>query len=143
MAYRYTRVEVGVAPDSSMASPDFGPARIAIEQTADRRVSSTTREVAPNSAEALVSIAPVTNGYFFALFSDYPVQVRLNDIAGTQFTLKTNGRAVVNVGTPQPECCAFLITGTVTAVYLEPIPGATTSARVRMVVTGDPTDAYT
>jgi hypothetical protein len=141
--YRYVKAEVGAAADSSLNDPTFGPFRIVADQTLDLEQFTTTIRVAPGASEAQVAIAPVTTGYFIALFSDYPVKVRINGAMATQFTLKSNNVSAVSVGAPLPPQCFWCMTGEVTSVYLEPISSAASTATVRIVVTGDPTSSYT
>jgi hypothetical protein len=141
--YRYVKAEVGAAADSSLNDPVFGPLKIVADQTLDNESFATTIRVAPSASEAQVAIAPVTTGYFFALFSDYPVKVRLNGAMATQFTLKSNNVAAVSVGAPLPPQCCFMFNGEVTSVYLEPISSAAQTATVRIFVSGDPTSSYT
>ena len=141
MAYRQIAVEVVVADDSSQDQIAFRR-KATVFQTNDNELFNTTVRVAPGAADTLVAIAPVTTGYGIALYSDYPVKVRLNGVGATQFTLTPSSVSPTYLGAPLPDQCVFVATMTVTSVYLEPISGATTTANVRLVVTGDPTNAY-
>lgn len=141
--WRQLSVEVGVSVDSSFTSPLFGPAKVVCYQQKDNQEFHTRATVAPGATETAIAIAPVTQGYFFCLFSDYPVLVRLNGPSATQFTLNTNNVAATNVGSPLPNQCCLILTGQVSSVRLAPIASAQQTANVTIVVTGDPTNAYT
>lgn len=142
MAYRYTRVETGVAYDSTLNYPVFGPIKAYFDQVKDLQTFDTVIRIAPGAAQAQVSIAPVTTGYFLMILSDYPVQVAINGNS-PQFILKSNNPPAVNVGSPLPPSCCLMLTGQVTSLYLTPITGAAQTANVTVLVTGDPTNSYT
>jgi hypothetical protein len=139
--YSSVKVEVVAADDSSLEQVLFERAA-SFYQTKDLESCSLTYRVGPSDAEAAVSIAPVTTGYRLVLLSDYPVLVRLNGVSETQFTLKSNNVPATNVGAPKPDQCFFAITGTVTALRLAPISGATETATVKVFCSGDPQSSY-
>jgi hypothetical protein len=141
--YRYLKAETGVSADSTLTAPVFGPLKMVADQVQDLQEFSTTVRIVPGASEAPVAIAPVVNGYFIAVFSDYPVMVRLNGPSATQFTMKSNNVPIVNFGSPSPNMCIFMMTGTVTSLYLAPISGSQVTANVKVTVTGDPTNVYT
>ena len=141
--YRSTRLYHVVADDSSLTQPVFGPREMSAYQTKDLEVFSTTVRVGPSDAETTIAIAPVTTGYSIVLMSDYPVRVRLNGAAATQFTLLSNNVAATNVGAPLPDQCYLAMTGTVTELRLQPIASAASTANVKVVITGDPNSSYT
>ncbi len=142
MAFRTATVEVIAADDSDLDQVTW-QRKATFYQTKDNEVFSATVRVGTSDAEAAISIAPVTAGYFFCLMSDYPVRVRLNGAAATQFTLRSNSAAATNYGAPLPDNCCMMVSGAVTEVRLEPIASATQTANVKILVTGDPTNAYT
>jgi hypothetical protein len=141
MAYRITTVRTVVADDSTLDQVDYDR-DTTVYQSKDLQVFHTVKRVAPADAEAQVSIAPVSAGYFIDIRSDYPVLVRINGASATQFTMKSNGVSPVNLGAPLPDQCVFVATMTVTRIDIAPISGATQVANVRICVTGDPQNVY-
>jgi hypothetical protein len=139
--YRTTTVQVQAGDDSNLQSKLFDRA-CTFFQTKDLETFSTTIRVAPGAADASVPIAPVAQGYFIAVFSDYPVMYRLNGVSATQQTMVTNGQPVVNNGAPAPDQCLLISTQLVTSLYLQPIASAAQTANVRVFVSGDPLSAY-
>ncbi len=143
MPYRYSKAEIGVAYDSTLSYPITGPLKFYADQTKDLQSAEAFVRIAPGASEAQVSIAPVTNGYWICVLSDYPVLVRLNGVSATQYTMRGNNVAATNVGAPLPDQCVFLATIAVTSVYLAPISGAVQTANCKVIVTGDPLNPYT
>lgn len=141
MAYRQVAAEVVVADDSSQDQIVFRRKATAF-QTADNEVFNTVVRVVPAAAEAQIAIAPVAAGYFVAVYSDYPVMIRFNSAGGTQFVMSPSSVSPTYLGAPTPDQCCFIATAQITSVYLEPIASASSTANVRIVVTGDPTNAY-
>lgn len=141
MAYRQVACEVVVADDSSQDQIVFRRKATAF-QTADNEAFNTVVRVVPAAVEAQIAIAPVSTGYFVALYSDYPVKVRFNSAGGTQFVMSPSSVSPTYLGAPTPDQCVFVATAQITSLYLEPIASATTTANVRIVVTGDPSNAY-
>jgi hypothetical protein len=141
MAYRTTQVRTIIADDQTLDQVDYDR-QSTVYQTKDLQVSHVTKRVAPGDAEAQVSIAPVTAGYFIDVRSDYPVMLRLNGVSATQFIMKSNGVSPTNLGAPLPDQCVFVATMTVTRIDIAPISGATQTATVRIAVSGDPQSSY-
>ncbi len=141
MAYRTTTVRTVIADDSTLDQVDYDRSSN-VYQAKDLIVFHTTMRVAVGASEVLVPIAPVTQGYFLDIRSDYPVMVRLNDVSGTQFTMATNNSSPVNLGAPLPDQCVFVANIKISSIRIEPIAGATQTATVRIAVSGDPQSAY-
>lgn len=142
MAFRAFTVEVVIADDSNLNNVSFRRKATAF-QTKDLEAAAPTVRIAPADSEATISIGTVTTGYAVAIFADYPVKVRLNGAAETQFTMRSNNVAAVNVGAPLPAQCVFIANIDVTSIRLTPIASAAQTANVWIAVTGDPTSAYT
>ncbi len=141
MAYRRIDAEVVVADDSSQDQIAYRR-RITTWQTADNEVFQAVVRVVPGAADTQVPIAPITTGYGIAIFSDYPVKVRINGVGATQLTMSPGAVSPTYLGAPTPDQCCYIATVQVTSLYLEPIAGAAQTANVRIVITGDPTNAY-
>ena len=141
--YRYTKVEVGAASDSTLRYPVFGPLQLFFDQVKDLQSFDTMVRVAPGAAESQLTLGPITTAYLLLVTSDYPVMVRPNGVSATQYTLKSNSVAAPNVGSPLPNQCVFLISGTITSLYLAPIAGAVQTANVTVFAAGDPLNSYT
>lgn len=141
MAYRKTVLHSMVGDDSNLSNVDWDRTAV-IDQSQDLQVFHVTKTVNPSDAEAQVSIAPVTTGYYVEIRSDYPILYRINGVSATQMTMKSNNVQPVNVGAPSPDRCVFAATITCTRIDIAPISGATQAAKVRILVTGDPTSAY-
>lgn len=141
MSYRTTTVRTVIADDSSLSQIDYDR-EAAVYQTKDLQVAHPVVRIAPGASEAQISIAPVTQGYFVDIRSDYPVMVRLNGGGATQFTMASNNCSPVNLGAPLPDQCVFVANVKVTSIYIAPIANATQTANVRIAVSGDPTSAY-
>lgn len=141
MAYRKIEAEVVVADDSSQDQIAFRR-RITTWQTLDNETFQATVRVLPGAADAAVAIAPITTGYTIAVFSDYPVKMRLNGVSATQLVMSPGAVSPTYLGAPLPDQCCFIATVQVTSLYLEPIAGASQTANVRIVITGDPSNAY-
>jgi hypothetical protein len=141
MAYRTTSVRTVIADDSTLDQVDYDR-DATVYQSKDLQVFHSTKRVAPGDAESQVSIAPVTNGYFVDIRSDYPVMIRLNGVSATQLTMKSNGVPPVNLGAPLPDQCVFIANVLVTRIDIAPIAGATQTATVRIAVSGDPQNSY-
>lgn len=142
MSYRTTQVRTIVADDSSLDQVDYDRDSN-VWQTKDLQVYHGQVRIAPGAADSQISIAPVTQGYFVDIRSDYPVMIRLNGVSSTQLTMASNNTAPTNLGAPLPDQCVFVATVKVTSIYIAPIAGATQTANVRIAVTGDPQNAYT
>ncbi len=142
MAYRVTQIHTIVADDSNLNGVEYDRDG-SFYQVNDLQVYSTKKRVQSTDAEVQVPLGPITNGYFIEIRSDYPILVRLNGSTATQFTLKSNNTAPTNVGAQPPDQCLFAATLAVTSLYLAPISGAQTTANVKVVVTGDPSNTYT
>lgn len=141
MAYRTTQVRTIVADDQTLDQIDYDR-DATFYQTKDLVVYHGTTRVLPGATQALVPITPIVAGYYGEIRTDYPVLVRFNDIAGTQFRMRTNGATPVNLGFPAPDMCVLTMPADITAVYLQAIPGATQTATVKILVTGDPQNSY-
>lgn len=139
--YRQTQFHTVVSDDSNQTQIVYDR-NCVVSQVKDLQACQVVKRVGVSDAETQVSLAPVSNAYYFELRSDYPVLVRLNGNTATQFTLKSNGVQPVNLGAPLPDACVFVVTGLVTSVYLAPISNAQQTANVRIVATGDPTSSY-
>jgi hypothetical protein len=142
MAYRLLELRLRVGAESSLRGDLDADVDVTLSQTLDKETCSKRLRVGPSDAEAQVDISPVTTGYCVAVFSDYPVKLRINGAAETQFTGKTNNVSAVNVGAPLPYQYVFLATVTCTRLDIAPITSAAQTATVKVVVTGDPTTAY-
>ena len=144
--YRYAKVEIASASDSTLAYPTFGPYKAFMDQTKDRQVYSQVHLVNPTDTEFTVPISnAITTAYFTLVASDYPVMIRLVNAQTTQIQLRTNNVAATNVGSPLPDQCVFLLTGTLPGTFLTlaPISGAVQTANVKVYSSGDPTNPYT
>lgn len=141
MAYREFQVSVTVADDSNKSSVSFDRTAF-IYQTRDLEAVSPTFRVAPADTEALISLGTITTGYAFALYSDYPIMVRLNGVSSTQFTMHSNGVPATNSGAPLPPQCVFMGNIEISSIRVAPITGAGQTANCWLVVTGDPQSAY-
>lgn len=139
--YRTTTVQVQAGDDSNLQSKLFDRAATFF-QTKDLVTYTGTIRIAPGAADALVPITPVIQGYYIALFSDYPVQWRLNGVSATQQTMASNGQPVVNNGAPAPDQCCLISSTKLTSLYLAPISGAAQTATVHVFVSGDPLSVY-
>jgi len=141
MAYRITTVRTVVADDQTLDQVDYDR-DTTVYQSKDLQVFHTVKRVAPGDADTQVSIAPVSTGYFVDIRSDYPVLIRLNGNTATQLTMKTNGVTPTNLGAPLPDQCVYVATVQVTSLYIAPISGATQTASVKILISGDPLNAY-
>lgn len=141
MAYRTATLNFKAGDSSSLDAVLFDRLST-FYQTKDLETFSTFVRIGTADAETTIAIAPVTTGYFIALFSDYPIKVRLNGASETQFTMKSNNVTPVSTGAPAPDQCVLLFTGTITAVRLEPISGAAQTANVKIFISGDPANSY-
>lgn len=141
MAYRKTVIHSSVGDDSNLTNIDWDRTAV-IDQSQDLQVFHTAKTVGPADAEAIVPIAPVVNGYYIEVRSDYPVLLRVNGVSATQLTLTSNNVQPVNVGAPIPDKCVYMASAKITSLYLAPITGATQSAKVKILVTGDPVSVY-
>ncbi len=146
MAYRLTTLQTVVADDSELSRKYYeGTAQCS--QSLDKEVVSKVVRIVPGAADAAVDLTPLSQGYYYELRSDYPVKYRVigsgSAVAATQQTLIGQGVAIVSSGAPKPDKCFAAGTQLVSSIYLEPISGATETATVTVVVTGDPVSAYT
>lgn len=139
--YRAVQLRVVAADDSNLRSVTFDRTLTAY-QTRDLETAVAAVRVGTSDAQAQVSIAPLTTAYAVAVFSDYPIRVRFNGASETQFTMTPANVAAVNVGAPLPDQCAIYMQGQITSVWVQPISGATQTANVKIVATGDPSSAY-
>ena len=142
MAYRLLEARIQVADDSNLDQLLFDR-RIVSYQTKDLKVVTKNVRVAASDADTAIDLTPISQGYFYAIYADYPVRFRINGVGATQQTLVTSGVAATNLGGPMPDQCFACANALVTSIYLQPIAGATQTANVRIVVMGDPTNAYT
>jgi len=141
--YRSIEASVIVAEDSNVEEGDITARRkIVAYQTKDLFACNKKLRVAPADAEAQVTLSPVTTGYFWAIFSDYPVKYRINGSTATQHTMRSNNTSNVNVGAPLPPQCIACGTSEVTSIYIAPIASAAQTANVNVIVTGDPASSY-
>lgn len=141
MAYREFQVSVVVADDSNKSSKSFDR-QAYIYQIKDLESVSPSIRVQPADVEALVSLGTITLGYAFAIFTDYPIRVRLNGVSATQFTMHSNNVPATNTGAPLPPQCVFMGNVEISSIYVQPIVNAQQTANVWLVVTGDPASAY-
>lgn len=141
MAYRKTVLHSMCGDDSNLSNLDWDRTAV-VDQTQDLQVFHTSKTVGPADAEAIVPIAPVVNGYYIEVRSDYPVLLRINGVSATQYQMTSNNVQAVNVGSPIPDKCIYTATIRVTSLYLAPITGAQQAAKVKVLVTGDPTSSY-
>lgn len=139
--YRLLEVRTVVADDSSLINKAFERSAV-IWKTVDLESASPTLRVGTSDAEATVSLGSVSTGKFIAVYSDYPIRLRLNGASETQFTLNTGDVPVTNNGAPTPPKCFFGGNFDVTSLRVQPISGATQTANVWVVVTGDSISAY-
>jgi hypothetical protein len=143
MAYRSLTASVAVADDSNLQNLETQRS-VTCFQTKDLKTWNQTYRVGTSDAQTANLLANISQGYFLWISSDYPVKVSINATSGAAtFTLVSNNVAATNVGAPLPDQCMFAFTGLVTAVYLTPVASAAQTATVRLVVTGDPVNAYT
>jgi len=146
MAYRLTTIQTVVADDSELTRKYY-EGTCQVEQTLDREVVSKIVRIAPGAADASVDLTPIAQGYHYEIRSDYPVKYRVigtgSAIAATQQTLVGQGVTIVANGAPLPDKCFAAGTQLVSSIYLEPITGATQTANVTVILSGDPISAYT
>lgn len=143
MAYRLFEVHAVVGDDSNLQQVAFDRTAT-IWQVADLEVAAPTFRVAPaDAADAQISLGTVAQGYCIALFSDYPIKLRVNSVSGTQLTLTSSNVPATNVGAPLPAKCFYATTALINSLFVSPIASAAQTANVWLLVTGDPTNAYT
>ena len=142
MAYRMTTIATVVADDSELGRKYYD-GKAQVYQTLDQKVVTKVVRVGTGDAEAAVDITPITSGKCIQVLSDYPIKLRLNGAAETQFVGIGQGVKVTNQGSPVPDKCIFYLTCNVTSVRLAPITSATQTANVTVIVTGDPISDYT
>lgn len=143
--YRYARVEVAAANDSTLTVPIFGPVRAFFDQTKDLQQYAQVHRVNATDPEFTVPVSSlITNSYFVAIFSDYPVLLRFVGVSTAQVQLRSNNVAASNFGSPPPPQCVHLSTAGLVNQYLTltPIAGAVQTANVTVMVSGDPLSAY-
>lgn len=141
MAYRRTVLHTMVGDDSNLSNVDYDRTAV-VDQSQDQQVFHTSKTVNPADTDSLLPIAPVVNGYYVEIRSDYPILFRINGASATQYTMKSNNVQPVNVGSPVPDRCVYSATVACTSVYLAPIAGATQAAKVKVLVVGDPINPY-
>lgn len=146
MAYRLTTLQTVVADDSELTRK-FYDGTAQVEQVLDLEIVTKVVRVAPGASDAAVDLTPVSQGYYFEIRSDYPVKYRVigsgSAAAATQQTLIGQGVQIVSRGAPLPDKCLAFGAQLVSSIYLEPISGATQTANVTVIVTGDPVSSYT
>lgn len=141
MAYRLMRLQMAVADDASMSQLSFSR-DAEMWQVRDLEVAAPTVRVGTADAEAAISLGTLTTAYGIAIFSDYPIKVRLNGASETQFILTSNNTPATNVGAPNPAQCFFACTAQVTSLRIAPIASAARTANVWICASGDPATAY-
>lgn len=146
MAYRLTTLSTVVADDSELTRK-FYEGTCQVDQVLDNEVVTKIVRVAPGASDAAVDLTPISQGYYYEIRSDYPVKYRVigsgSAAAATQQTLIGQGISIVSRGAPLPDKCFAAGSQLVSSIYLEPISGATQTANVTIVLSGDPTSAYT
>lgn len=137
------KLSVDVADDSSLAEP-LGHGAATITQNRDNKSFVNKYQVLPGSAEQLIDFSTtLTLGYRWAVFSDYPILLRANGPSATQLTMASGNVAATNVGAPLPYQCLHASTTQITSLRLAPIANASQTANVKVIIVGDPTNAYT
>lgn len=139
--YRLIEAHVVTADDSNQSQITFNRT-CSLTQTKDLEAASPTVRVAPADAEAAITLGTISTAYAIAIFSDYPILVRLNGPSSTQFTLTSSNVPATNVGAPLPANCCFIATCQVTSLRVAPITGASQTANVWICASGDPQSAY-
>lgn len=139
--YRLLEARLRMGTDSTLDDLD-ADIRIALSQAKDRESCNKRLLVAPADSQVEVTIAPVTTGYFYLVAADYPILLRINGSTATQLTGHSNNVAAVNVGAPLPIQYLSMGTVEVTSLWVAPISGASRTANVRVLVSGDPESAY-
>ncbi len=139
--YRQLTVKAVVADDSNLSNATTR--ECTVYQTRDLEGGGLpTIRLAPGDSEATITLGNITTAYFCQVFSDYPVMVRFNGAAETQFTLTPANVQPVNVGGALPPQCTFGGTVQVTELRLEPIAAASQTANCWVILSGDPLVAY-
>lgn len=142
MAYRLFEIHTAVGDDSTLSNELFD--RFAtLEQTNDLIGAPATARIAPAAAEVTIGLGTLVQGYAIAIYSDYPVLIRLNGAGATQYQMTSSNPPVTNVGAPLPAACCFVATILVSSVRIAPIASAAQTANVWLVATGDPASVYT
>lgn len=137
------KVSVDVADDSSLAEP-LAHGAATVTQNRDNKSFVNKYQVFPGQSEQLIDFSTtLTLGYRWAIFSDYPILIRANGPSATQLTLASGNVAATNVGAPLPYQCVHVSTSQITSLRLAPIVGASQLANVKVIIIGDPTNAYT
>lgn len=146
MAYRLTTLSTVVADDSELNRKYYEGTAV-VYQTLDRETVVKLVRVAPGASDTAVDLTPISQGYSFEIRSDYPVKYRVigsgSASAATQHTLIGQNVAATSQGAPLPDRCFVASNQLVSSIYLEPISGATDTANVTVIVTGDPVSSYT
>lgn len=146
MAYRITTLGTILADDSELTRKYFD-AKCQVYQTLDKEHVVKLVRIGTADADAEVSLSPLSTAYYLEIRSDYPIMYRVigsgSASAATQMTLVGQGVTVVNQGAPLPDKCFMAMTGKVTSLYIAPISGASQTANVTVVASGDPVSAYT
>lgn len=142
MAFRSLKVESVCADSANLDNLSYFR-KAYVEQIQDLKTYVTTLRVAPGASEFTVEFDDnITTGYYLECRSTYPIIVRVNSSA-TLYTLKSNTVPAKNTGAPAQDQCIFIMTGLVTNFRVSPISGAAETAIVNILITGDPTNAYT
>ena len=142
MAYRLFELHAVVGDDSNLQQVAFDRTAT-VWQVNDLEVAPPTFRVAPgDAADVQIALGTVAQGYCIALFSDYPIKLRVNSNSGTQLTLTTSNSPATNVGAPLPAKCFYATTALINSLFVSPIANAGQTATCWLVVTGDPLNAY-
>lgn len=140
MAYRLIELHAVVADDSNQANKSFDRTAT-IWQVNDLESATPTLRVAPADGLTSISLGTVAQGYAIIVLSDYPIRYKFN--GGNLETMTSNNVPAMNVGAPLPANCFAGGTFLVTSLSVQPIVSAAQTANVWVMVTGDPTNAYT
>lgn len=138
--YRMMKVYCVVADDSNLNNKSFERSAT-IWKTVDLKADAPTLRVAPADTNTQVAL-PVTNIKAWAVFADYPVQVRFNASNGTPHPMSVSNVPAVNVGSPLPPQGCIAGNTTITGIWLSPITSASQTANVWIMVVGDPIADY-
>lgn len=143
MSFSKFEISAIVAPDSTFVNDD-GQLDCYVTQTKDLKSFCNRISVAPGVSQFQVDYSSsLTTVYRWAIVSDYPIMFRLKGSSADQYTMVSGTPPVVNVGAPTPYQCFASGTTQISSLYLQPIANATQTATVKVLLVGDPLNAYT
>lgn len=140
MAYRLFEASAVVASDSSQT--DASMVSASLTKTVDNETVDLKIRVGAADSDTQVTLGTLTTAYALAVFSDYPIRIRVNGSSATQLTLTSCNVPAFNAGAPLPPNCVYMTTAQVTSLYVQPISAAERTANVRVIASGDPTSSY-